>query len=84
MEKYLPPISGKRKTKSLFEHEKKESEKLKRCQKTTRVDEQEPLVCQYNQQAEPEQCKPEVQRKRIYRNLETGYLYLKILMPCNR
>lgn len=54
MEKYLPPISGKRKTKSFFEHEKKESEKLKLCQKTTRVDEQEPLVCQYNQQAEPE------------------------------
>ena len=53
MEKYLSPISGKRKTKSLFELEKKESKKLKSCQKTTRVDEQEPLVCQHNQQAEP-------------------------------
>ena len=44
MEEYLLPISGKRKMKFLFELEKKESLKLKSCQKIVRVDEHKPSV----------------------------------------
>lgn len=36
---------------------------------------------QYNQQGEPE-CKSDINA--ISRNLEIGYLFLKILLPCNK
>ena len=52
MEEYSPSISGKRKKKLLFELEKKESKKLKSCQKITRA--QSP---QYSQQADQDQYK---------------------------
>ena len=44
MEEYSPSISGKRKKKLLFELEKKESKKLKSCQKITRVDKQKSSI----------------------------------------
>lgn len=44
MEEYLSPTSEKRKSKLLFELEKKEKQKTKKLSKNTRVDEQEPSV----------------------------------------
>ena len=44
MEEYFSPISGKKKRKSLFDLEKKESKKQKSCQKIIGVYEQEPSV----------------------------------------
>ena len=58
---HFSPNSGKRKRKILFEPEKKESKKLGSCQKITRVDEQDPSVCQCSQSAMPEPYKSEGQ-----------------------
>ena len=58
MEEYLSPISGKMKWELLFELEKKKSKKVKSCQKLLEQMSKSP---QYNQQAKPEQCSPEVE-----------------------
>ena len=58
MEEYLPPLFGKRRIKLLFELEKKESKKLKSCQKLVEYMHKSP---RYNQQTEPERCKSEIE-----------------------